>query len=109
MGILHPTRKLTDPLGHEWEIYVSRIESARSRLYRELMSVVRVVGLREERPDRGSAEALRVEAVTYLPHHETYLWTTTTDHIARVIEQIAAGLEQGYLARPLGAVYRGGS
>ena len=45
--------------------------------------------------------------MTYLPHHETYLWMTTTDHIARVIEQIVAGLEQGYLARPLGAVYRG--
>ena len=45
--------------------------------------------------------------MTYLPHHETYVWMTTTDHIARVLEQIAVGIEQGHLARPLGAVYRG--
>jgi hypothetical protein len=83
---------------------VSRIEQARSRLRRALISWVKPPQVHDERP-----EALRVEAVTYLPHRERYVWTTTTDHIARVIAQIDAGLAQGHLARPLGAVFRGSS
>jgi len=82
---------------------VSRIEQARSRLRRALVSWIGPQQVHDGRPD-----ALRVEAVTYLPHRERYVWTTTTDHVARVIAQIDAGLEQGRLARPLGAVFRGG-
>ncbi len=81
---------------------MSRVEQARSRLGRALVSWVKPPQPRDGRP-----EALRVEAVTYLPHRERYVWTTTTDHVARVIAQIGAGLEHGQLARPLGAVFRG--
>jgi hypothetical protein len=96
MSLVRPVRKLTDPSGNKWEIYVSGATREGSAFRQLVASLLR-------RPSR----ALRVEAVTFLPRRQTYLWTTTTDHIARVLDQIAAGLEAGELARPLGAVYRG--
>jgi hypothetical protein len=49
----------------------------------------------------------RVEAHTWFPKHEAYLWTTTADHVDRVTLQIVDGLKLGELARPLGAAFVG--
>jgi hypothetical protein len=103
VGILPPAHKVTDLRGYVWEIYVSRVEPTGSRLRRELTSWLRPQREPEDRPP----EALRVEAVTYLPNREAYVWITTTDHVERVLAQIEAGLEQGALARPLGATFHG--
>lgn len=48
-----------------------------------------------------------VEAVTFLPAEERYSWATSADHRRRVADQVAAGLERGELARPLGAKFNG--
>jgi hypothetical protein len=77
VSLVRPVRKLNDPDGNAWELYVLRAK-------------------------RGGAPA-RLELFSM----RTFLWTTTADHVARVLNQIAAGLESGELARPLGAVYRG--
>jgi hypothetical protein len=90
VSVLRPARKLIDCHGHDWEIYVTR---GLADLPGSLL--------------RRSPHALHIEAVTFLPRRQAYLWTTTTDHVARVLDQIVAGLEAGELARPLGAVYRG--
>lgn len=90
VSALRPARKLTDRHGHDWEIYVTR---ALADLPGAFL--------------RRSPRSFRIEAVTFLPHRQTYLWTTTADHVLRVLDQIVTGLEAGELARPLGAVYRG--
>jgi hypothetical protein len=88
MGSVRPARKVTGPDGRGWELYVTRpLGLLPARLARRL------------RPGD-----LRVEAITFLPRREGYLWTTNGDHLDRVVEQIAAGLAAGELARPLGAV-----
>jgi hypothetical protein len=50
-----------------------------------------------------------VEAISWgiHPHSESILWSTTPDHLNRVIDQVAAGLEEGKIARPLGGVFQG--
>jgi hypothetical protein len=50
---------------------------------------------------------LRVDAVSFLPWRQDHCWTTTTDHVGRVVEQIAREMAAGEIARPLGAVYVG--
>ncbi len=57
---------------------------------------------------RGRRSGVRiVEAISFWPVRETYTWTTTGDHVQRVVDQVARGLEQGELAHPLGATFRG--
>lgn len=79
MSRFRPARKLFGPDGGEWEVYVSR----------------------------GRAGVVRIEAITFYPHRESLLWTTTADHLDRVLRQISAGLEAGDVARPLGGEFVG--
>jgi hypothetical protein len=115
VGIFRPARKVTDENGRDWEIYVSRTELPRWRtpkeatLHQIVVPLVRyLVGL----PAlflRGRRSGVRsVAAITFWPVKETYTWSTTGDHVQRVVDQIAEGLEHGDLARPLGATFRGG-
>jgi hypothetical protein len=55
------------------------------------------------------SQAYRVEARTFFPKRETYLWTTTEDHVERVAQQVIVGLKLGEFARPIGAVFVGGA
>jgi hypothetical protein len=50
---------------------------------------------------------IRVEAISFFPWEESHLWVTSKDHLARVIDQVAAGLVTGDVAHPLGADFRG--
>jgi hypothetical protein len=82
VSFLRPARKIPGPAGEEWEVWISR--------------------------DRERSE-VRIEAITYYPRRESYLWTTSADHEERVLRQISAGLEAGDLARPLGCNFVGRS
>jgi magnesium transporter len=53
------------------------------------------------------SHAVRIEAVTTFPQQHVLLWTTTDVHKDRVLDEIAAGLAQGKVVRPSGAVYSG--
>jgi hypothetical protein len=53
------------------------------------------------------SRAVRVEAVTSFPRKQVVLWTTTDVHVARVVDEIAAGLATGTFAKPQGAFYYG--
>lgn len=53
------------------------------------------------------SSAVRIEAVKTFPHREVLLWTTTDVHRERVLDEIAAGLAQGKVVQPDGAVYSG--
>lgn len=79
MKLFQPARRIVGPDGGEWEVYVS---------------------LRRSR-------TVRIEAVTFYPHRESLHWTTTPDHVERVLRQVSAGLEAGDIVRPLGGVFVG--
>jgi hypothetical protein len=79
VSFFRPARRIDGPSGERWEVWVSRPRS---------------------RP-------VRIEAITYLPRRESFLWTTSSDHLERVLRQISAGLEAGDLVRPLGSVFVG--
>jgi hypothetical protein len=52
--------------------------------------------------------ATRIEAVLFeYGIRETHFWTTTTDMVDGVLEQVALGLEDGKFVQPVGAVYSG--
>jgi hypothetical protein len=53
------------------------------------------------------SRAVRVEAVTTFPHRQVVLWTTTDVHVARVVDEVAAGLAAGTFAKPEGAFFHG--
>lgn len=53
------------------------------------------------------SRAVRIEAVKSFPQREILLWTTTDVHKARVLDEIAAGLAEGKIVHPHGAVYSG--
>ncbi len=53
------------------------------------------------------SHAVRIEAVNTFPHRQVLLWTTTDVHKDRVLDEIAAGLAQGKVVYPSGAVYSG--
>ena len=53
------------------------------------------------------SRAVRIEAVKTFPRREVLLWTTTDAHKARVLDEVAAGLAQGKVVQPAGAVYSG--
>lgn len=86
-------RKATDPTGHRWEIYVSSSARWRPSEWR--------------RPKGGLPRAVQVEAMTFMPRREVLTWTTTSDHVERVIGQVVAAVEAGEVARPIGAVFQG--
>ena len=53
------------------------------------------------------SRAVRIEAVKDFPRREVLLWTTTDGNLPRVLDEVAAGLSQGKIARPAGSVYTG--
>jgi len=53
------------------------------------------------------SRAVRIEAVTTFPRRQVLLWTTTDTCRQRVLDEIVAGLAQGKVVQPEGAVYSG--
>ena len=53
------------------------------------------------------SHAVRIEAVNPFPQRQVLLWTTTDVHKDRVLDEIVAGLAQGKVVCPSGAVYSG--
>ena len=53
------------------------------------------------------SHAVRIEALNTYPHRQVLLWTTTDVHKDRVLDEIAAGLAEGKVVCPSGAVYSG--
>ena len=137
MGVFRAARQVTDPNGRHWEIYVSRSELPKWRpldrdydntvdywwwapvlymvlflplflAYQVLVPLFRALFELPGLILRGRRSGIRiVEAITFWPAKETYTWTTTGDHVQRVVDQVARGLEQGDFAQPLGATFRG--
>src|SRR5579871_6417958 len=50
---------------------------------------------------------IRVEAVSLYGARQTRYWTTTPEQVDSVLQEIATGLEQGHVVQPKGAAYLG--
>jgi hypothetical protein len=140
MSLFRPTRKVTDPRGREWEIYVSRYSTPKWEpgdypslsdhpvglvalagflieiplfVYHDILApLVRFLVLTPYRSLRGRRSTrIWIEAISWgvTPQRESILWTTTTDHVSRVLDQITAGLAAGDVTEPLGGVLEGRS
>ena len=137
MGLFRPARKVTTASGEYWELYASKTAlppwapsegfqpgvaaltpqigllelptMVLSFLWSSiLLPLARVVVLMPIAVVRGRrSHAVRIEAVSTFPRRQVLLWTTTDVHKNRVLDEIAAGLAQGKIVRPSGAVYSG--
>lgn len=131
MGLLRPARRITTPSGDEWEVYVSKtalpawrgtdsdemairglpdipIAIVAALWANVLVPLVRMLVLLPIAVVRGhSSRAVRIEAVSFFPKKQVLLWTTTDVHVARVVDEIAAGLAEGKIVHPDGAFYSG--
>jgi hypothetical protein len=136
MGLFAPARTVTGPAGEYWELYLSktalpswkqgRVGSGEPTglpefdllalpfvvvgfLWSSILSpLLRFTVLLPGSIVRGRrSRAIRIEAITTFPNREVLLWTTTDDQAQSVLDEIAAGLAQGKVVQPAGAVYSG--
>lgn len=137
MGLFRPARTVTGPHGDYWELYVSKTalpawREGRAGSFEDgfpdprgdllqlpfmlvgavwgmlIAPLLRFLVLLPVAVVRGRrSRAVRIEAVSGFPQREVFLWTTTDDGVARVLDEIAAGLADGKFVQPEGAVYSG--
>jgi hypothetical protein len=132
VGLFRAARTVTSPSGDDWELYVSKtalpawkgsdaddigwdgtilgvVTAIAMTVWSNLvLPLGRVIVLAPLAVVRGrQSHAVRIEAVNNFPHRQVLLWTTTDVHKERVLDEIAAGLAQGKIPRPAGAVYSG--
>ena len=67
-----------------------------------LVALLPVAWLRGRR-----SRAVRIEALNPYSGGEVLLWTTTEGQVDGVLDEIAAGLAEGKIVQPAGAVYSG--
>ncbi len=133
MGFLRPQRKVLDPEGAEWELYVSRMvlpvwrpsdhevgPVAQSTIFGLLLEwcfaivgaiVVPFVRLLAALPGawlRGRrSRVYRIEAITWFPRRQTQTWTTSAEDLEEALIAISAGIRRGRPAQPSCAVFLG--
>jgi hypothetical protein len=137
VSVFRPSVRLTAADGREWEIYAYKIEvgdraewdtdllddpDTSSMASVELALVNAVVWLvllvprllvrlldvglaaaRAARSDRWT-----IEAITFMPHRQSYTWKTTSEHKGQVLAQIEGSLRRGDVPQHLrNATYAG--
>jgi len=129
MSVFTPVRRVRDPLGRDWEIYAFRVRlrhrdppSDSWLEYTRLSALGSVWWLMAQVPRLflrvfvdfpvaavhaiGSDE-WTIEAVTWIPHRQSFTWTTSLEYRGQVLAQVEAGLAQGDIPRPRNATYIG--
>jgi hypothetical protein len=133
MGFLRPRRKVLDPHGAEWEVYVSRmvlpvwrpadhevgpvaqatifgmlLEGCLAIVGAILVPLVRMLAAMPGAWLRGRhSSEYRIEAITWFPHRQTQTWTTSAEDLDEALIAISAGIRRGRPAQPACAVYLG--
>lgn len=137
MGLLRPSRTVTSPSGEYWELYVSKtalpqwregdagvvesgpwmgnagllelpfavLQAIWGGVARPLLRVVVLLPVAWARGKR--SRAIRIQALSPYPSRRLLLWTTTEGQVDGVLDEIAAGLAEGKVVQPVGAVYSG--
>jgi hypothetical protein len=137
VSVFRPAAKVTSPDGREWEIYAYKIKvgdlddfgpteddvvqgqadlTLLSGLVVLLVNVLLLIPRLVVRCGQVAVGALRsvrsdewtVDAVTFMPRHVVYTWTTTSEYKGQVLAQVEGYLARGDIAQHLtNAVYRG--
>jgi hypothetical protein len=114
VSVFRPSARVSSPDGRIWEIYAYKIrvrDRGRGRT-RRVVHIVRLV-VRALELGVAAVRSLRsdewtVEAVTFLPHHESYAWSTTREFKGQVLAQVEGHLARGDLPQYLtNATYLG--
>jgi hypothetical protein len=131
---LRASRKVVDPKGVAWDIYVTRARfgewkaldldmnpHAGSRdgllwlvmlpalvVVELVLALARLVVLIPTTIGRAAVQrGLRIEAVADWPQPQRYGWEIPVKARERVLDEIAGGLERGSIPQPAGAVFLG--
>jgi hypothetical protein len=134
VSLFRAAASVTSPSGDYWELYVSKTALPAWRESNDddafdatdlgvvaiplmllsalwanlLLPLMRALVLLPVAVVRGRrSRAVRIEAVKTWPHREVLLWTTTDGNRQRVLDEIVAGLAEGKVVQPEGAVYSG--
>lgn len=136
MSVFSPNRSVSDPTGQEWEIYAYRLKLPERhppdpglddlggvswfsiftapfdavvwllghipwllvRIFFDFpLAAVRALG----------SDEWTIEGVTWMPHRQSYTWTTTREYRGQVLAQVEAGIAQGDIPRPRNAQFVG--
>jgi hypothetical protein len=108
VSVFRPSVRLTAADGREWEIYTYKLELREraegddhvvNRLVRVAVLIPRLVvrlvdaGLAAARAAR--SDAWTIEAITFMPHRQSYTWKTTSEYRGQVLAQIEGSLQRG--------------
>jgi hypothetical protein len=137
MSLFRPAAKVTTPDGREWEIYAYKIkvgdlddfgptedDALQGQADLEIASLVVIfvinvllliprLLIRAAQVAVGAIRSVRsdqwtIDAVTFMPRHTVYTWTTTTEYKGQVLAQVEGHLARGDVPHHLtNAVYRG--
>ena len=137
MSVFRPAVRLTAPDGREWEIYAYKtragdraewdtdvvdVDGLNSAGAAELALLNAVVWLVMLVPrllmrlfDAGVAavgtlrsDQWTIEAITFMPQRQSYVWRTTSEHRGQVLAQVEGNLARGYVPQQLrNATYLG--
>ena len=130
MSVFRPSVRLTSPDGREWEIYAYKLEvGGRAEWDTDLfdadvgnqpaaaeLAVVNAVawlvllvprlllrlldaGLAALRTMR--SDAWTIEAITFMPQRQSYVWRTTSEHRGQVLAQVEGNLARGHVPQQL--------
>jgi hypothetical protein len=120
VSVFRPSARVRSPDGRDWELYVYRFElrdrtrSDAAHSGEPVRLVVRLVSPLV-RATTAVARALRtddwtVEAITFMPQRQSYVWRTSKEHRGQVLAQVEGSLVRGDVPQHLRhAVYDGWS
>jgi hypothetical protein len=137
VSVFRPSVRLTSPDGRAWEIYVYKLEvgdraewdtdllddqgsygpaAAEFAIVNALIWLVMLIPrllMRLLDAAVAAARAVRsdtwtVEAITFMPQRQSYIWKTTTEHRGQVLAQVEGSLARGHVPQNLrNATYLG--
>jgi hypothetical protein len=135
MTWLRASRRVVDPGGTTWELYVTRTRIGPWRdvtpdidvpssgaagldvwfllvpvmmLLELLVGILRLIALVPlSLAGLAARRGLRVEAIVEYPTRQTYAWEVERASLSQVLDEVCAGLERGSIARPAAARFLG--
>jgi hypothetical protein len=116
VSVFRPSARIRSPDGREWEVYVHRFparERSRGKVAHPDDDVplrVRLVAGAAARVRALRRDEWTVEAITFMPQRQSYVWRTSKQHRGQVLAQVEGSLARGEVPQRLRhAVYDGWS
>jgi hypothetical protein len=132
VSVFSPNRRVNDLRGQEWEIYAYRLKlperhpfdpglddlgaSIRFSIFTGVFDAVLwllghipwlLVRVFVDFPVAAvrtlGSDEWTIEAIAWMPHRQSYTWTTTREYRGQVLAQVEAGIAQGDIPHPRNA------